>query len=90
MSEYPTSAPHGEPLDYDGDTAPDCPYCGSPMEWEDCGLCDDEGFAGHDCGECVCCCLDPEPNERCGLCGGDTGWWVCMNTACEGKDANQG
>jgi hypothetical protein len=69
----------------DEPSGPFCPHCDSPMDWEECGLCDDEGFVGHDCGEDVCCCLDPEPNERCGQCGGKGGWWLCVNKACEAK-----
>lgn len=63
-----------------------CPDCGQEMDWEECGLCDDAGFAGHDCGEDCCPCLDPEPNERCEQCEGIGGWWLCTNTDCKGDD----
>lgn len=56
---------------------PPCPSCGREQEWEECDC--EDGYVGHDCGEDTCCCLDPEPNEKCGTCGGDGGYWVCTN-----------
>lgn len=55
---------------------PSCPECGSDMDWEDCPNCCD-GYIGHDCGEDSCCCLDPEDNVICEICGGSVGWWIC-------------
>jgi hypothetical protein len=63
---------------------PYCEHCGSEMSWERCDQCED-GYSDHDCGEDCCCCLVPEPNVRCGQCGGKSGWWWCWNSACPGK-----
>ncbi len=45
------------------------------MEWIECENCGGEGFVGHDCGEDCCCCLDPEDNVPCDVCGGKGGYW---------------
>ena len=42
-------------------------------EWVECWNCDD-GYSGHDCGEDICCCLDPEDNVICDICRGKGGW----------------
>ena len=57
---------------------PSCKKCGSCMFWRDCYNCED-GFSYHDCGEDCCCCFNPEPNVRCDICLGKTGWWQCMH-----------
>jgi hypothetical protein len=54
-----------------------CSQCETELEWVECEQCDGEGMSGHDCGEDCCCCLDPEPNELCDLCGGAGGWYWC-------------
>lgn len=41
--------------------------------WITCSDCD-EGFV-HECGEDTCCCLNPEPNIECDVCGGEGGWY---------------
>ena len=66
-------------------TGPYCTHCGWELERELCDQCDGEGVFGHDCGEDVCCCLDPEENEPCALCGGEGGWWHCFNQECPGR-----
>lgn len=43
-------------------------------EWIDCWNCGGEGYSYHDCGEDVCCCLDPEDNVVCDICHGKGGW----------------
>lgn len=60
---------------------PTCNHCGQGMFWEGCGACED-GYSYHDCGEDTCCCADPEPNVVCEQCGGNSGWWTCINAAC--------
>jgi hypothetical protein len=60
---------------------PPCLICGCEMERERCDQCGGEGLFGHDCGEDVCCCLEPEENEVCEQCGGDGGWWYCPNAS---------
>lgn len=55
-----------------------CPDCGGPAVWVECYKCED-GFIGHECGEDSCCCLNPEYNVRCDICGGDQGWTACYN-----------
>lgn len=42
-------------------------------EWVDCYNCID-GYSHHDCGEDVCCCLNPKDNVICDVCDGDGGW----------------
>lgn len=61
------------------DLGPPCPVCGGEQEWEDCYQCGGEGYDGHDCGEDVCCCLEPEDNESCDVCRGEGGWWWCLS-----------
>jgi hypothetical protein len=56
-----------------------CSACGARQEWERCYQCGGEGLDGHDCGEDVCCCLEPEDNEACDVCRGEGGWYVCPN-----------
>ena len=56
-----------------------CGRCGSSLTWEDCGNCED-GFIGHDCGEDTCCCLEPEDNVPCGICGGSGGFPLCISS----------
>lgn len=41
--------------------------------WIECENCDD-GLDGHDCGDDICCCLNPEDNVTCQYCGGKGGW----------------
>lgn len=55
-------------------------------EWCECWQCDATGVSGHDCGEDCCCCLDPEDNMRCDICGGKGGWWRCYTCAPEQDD----
>lgn len=69
---------------YEDEPSGYCAHCGQELEWEDCGACE-EGYAGHDCGEDTCCCLDPEPNVYCDQCGGAGGWLICTNSACPAK-----
>lgn len=61
----------------DEPAAPCCDVCGCELERERCDDCGGDGYWGHDCGEDVCCCLDPEDNEPCETCGGEGGWWYC-------------
>jgi len=62
------------------DLTPTCAQCGNETQWRDCTNCVD-GMVDHDCGEDVCCCLDPEPNVRCDICCGKGGWLQCWNCA---------
>jgi len=55
-------------------------------EWCECWQCDGEGVSGHDCGDDCCCCLDPEDNMRCDICGGHGGWWRCYTCNPEEED----
>ena len=59
-----------------GQFCPRCKCCDS--YWHECENCGGEGVSGHDCGEDVCCCLDPEDNEDCDVCDGSGGWWMCV------------
>lgn len=47
------------------------------LVWQECRDCED-GLSGHDCGEDVCCCLDPDDNMICDTCGGRGGWQRCI------------
>lgn len=44
-------------------------------EWVECGQCGGWGLDGHDCGEDICCCADPEDNIECENCEGEGGWY---------------
>ena len=55
-----------------------CELHRSQMMWRECWNCDESGFAEHDCGDDSCCCLNQEPNVRCGTCGGSGGWYQCF------------
>ncbi len=62
-----------------------CPRCKCcETYWQECGSCGGEGMAGHDCGEDVCCCVDPEDNETCDVCSGKGGWNRCLG-GCDEK-----
>jgi hypothetical protein len=66
---------------YDGrQWACQCARCGSSVERVECENCRGEGVDGHECGEDVCCCLDPEPNVTCDYCRGEGGWWQCLSS----------
>lgn len=43
-------------------------------EWIECDNCCGTGFTHHDCGDDVCCCLEPEDNQCCDVCMGLGGW----------------
>ncbi len=60
---------------HDGKLCPRCKCC--EMFWQECEYCGGEGLDGHDCGEDTCCCLDPEDNMTCDMCGGTGGFWHC-------------
>jgi hypothetical protein len=57
-----------------------CARCGSSVMHVECEQCGCEGVDGHDCGEDTCCCLCPEENVVCDICGGVGGWFVCMSS----------
>ena len=65
----------------DEDTIPICEKHQRQKLWRDCYNCDEDGFVDHDCGEDTCCCLDPEPNVRCDICHGKSGWYQCYTCA---------
>jgi len=48
---------------------------GEELEWTDCWNCGGTGYDGHDCGEDTCCCLNPDDNVICDVCGGKGGWY---------------
>ena len=52
-----------------------------------CEQCGGDGVYGHDCGEDCCCCLDPEENEPCDLCGW-RGWFKACSGNC-GEDGHE-
>jgi hypothetical protein len=54
-----------------------CARCGSSCDRVDCWNCED-GFSDHECGEDVCCCLEPELNVACDVCDGYGGWHACV------------
>lgn len=56
-----------------------CARCGSSMDTEYCGECED-GFDGHDCGEDCCPCLHPEDNVPCQYCDGSGARHRCMSS----------
>ena len=62
-----------------GRTEYQCGRCGSSLEFEECGNCD-EGFVGHDCGEDSCCCADPEDNVACDICHGKGSFLRCISS----------
>lgn len=59
----------------------DCPNCGGATRYRRCNSCDD-GYSenDHDCGEDVCCCLDPEPGQ-CSECDGKGHFLWCPTCA---------
>ena len=61
---------------------PTCVKCGQRKNRTSCHVCDGAGVFGHDCGEEVCCCLDPEDNDPCEECRGRGWYWSCDQ--CEG------
>ena len=87
-----------EDYDYDveaGDTS--CPKCGGETRARRCSSCED-GYSDsdHDCGEDVCCCLNPEPG-RCSECLGKghlewcptCGWDLMENCYINGRDERE-
>jgi len=44
--------------------------------WRVCWDCGGEGYTYHDCGEDVCCCLNPVDNVECQTCEGKCGWYL--------------
>ena len=69
--------------DYDGpDTCKRCGCCS--LMWVDCESCGGDGFVDHECGEDCCCCLYPEANVPCDVCGGKGGWHECV-VGCDGN-----
>jgi hypothetical protein len=75
---------------YANENDPTCPKCGSDMHWQDCWDCE-EGLSYHDCGEDICCCLNPTNNVTCDICNGKGGWLVCeVCIALEQKKQREG
>ena len=56
---------------------------GQPVWWVECEDCGGTGVDGHECGEDVCCCAEPEDNIPCDSCHGKGGWWVDKDDAPE-------
>jgi len=56
---------------------PACGKCGNEKDWRDCYNCGGEGYSYHECGEDVCCCLNPQDNVVCDICDGQEGWYQC-------------
>ena len=55
----------------------ECDKCGD-IKWPViCWQCGGDGFSYHDCGEDVCCCVRPEDNVWCDICGGKGHFPVC-------------
>jgi hypothetical protein len=79
-ASYPQRATGPEPSPApDSELNPEmCPRCGCcEIELIVCERCDGTGVFGHDCGEDCCCCVNPDENEPCYVCGGVGSWWVC-------------
>ena len=57
---------------------PNCPKCGTELQWVDCWKCGGEGYTDHDCGEDTCCCSNPELNVVCDACLGEQGFDLCL------------
>lgn len=70
MSSYQSAQDAGPPL---------CSVCGQEQERESCWSCGGEG-GFHDCGEDCCCCLYPDLNVRCDVCGGQGSYWICPHS----------
>jgi hypothetical protein len=52
------------------------PATNSDDEWVECFQCFGEGMHGHECGDDICCCADPdEDNVPCDICNGHGGWY---------------
>lgn len=60
---------------------PSCDKGHGQKMWHECYNCDDGGMSDHDCGEDVCCCLNPFDNVRCDICNGKGGWYQCLTCA---------
>lgn len=63
-------------MSFDREICLRCKCC--ELVFEACDQCGGDGVDGHDCGEDVCCCLDPDENVDCDVCGGEGGWWICL------------
>lgn len=57
-----------------------CGRCGSSIMFEDCPNCGGEGVTSHDFGEDCCCCLYPEDNVVCDICGGKGSFPICLSS----------
>lgn len=68
--------PSGGPIFLGEELCPICECCS--MSSEDCDNCGGTGFSGHDCGEDVCCCADPEDDDPCDWCDGEGGHLACL------------
>lgn len=66
------------------DDWPTCSHCGGGMDWEDCTEigCDDGWIT--DLHELDPLWYDEDEIERCPMCRGKGGWWVCPNCQREG------
>lgn len=62
-----------DPMDYSNP----CPVCGAELYWEDCGACGGEGFV--DVYDNDPLWYDPGDTEPCEMCGGQGGWYLCLN-----------
>lgn len=61
-----------------------CQCCSAGFE--ECWQCGGDGVFGHDCGEDSCCCLEPEDDEICEICGGVGAFKMCLGRCnSEGK-----
>lgn len=54
-----------------------CARCGTEALSDICDGCGGDGVRGHDCGEDSCCCLSPEDNITCDICGGTGVVYLC-------------
>lgn len=70
----------GDQPDHQHEWECQCARCGSSLDFEQCEHCGGEGVDGHECGEDCCCCLNPEDNIPCDVCGGIGGWWKCLSS----------
>ena len=62
---------------YDDEDCRICEICGCSKAWEQCNICGGEGRV--DIYDDDPLWYDPGDTEPCYQCGGDCGWWVCLN-----------
>lgn len=62
---------------FDYDSEEECPICGSSQLWEYCDACGGNGYI--EVYESDPMWYEEGDTERCDMCEGEGGWWLCTN-----------